>query len=66
MTDEVYRNISVKAKVLYALMLERMVVSEMNNWKDKLDETYIYCTLQEMHAALLRGDYVDTAFTSGA
>lgn len=47
LTDEAYRSISVEAKILYALMLDRVGVSEISGWKDAGGKTYIYYTMEE-------------------
>lgn len=44
---EVYQRLSIEARVLYMLMLDRTKLSEMNNWRDREGKTYIYYTLEE-------------------
>ncbi len=40
-TDPAYADISVEAKVLYGLMLDRMSLSRQNNWLDNYGRVYI-------------------------
>ena len=47
-TDSRYVGISVEAKVLYGLMLDRMGLSVRNNWVDDDNRVYIYFTLEEI------------------
>ncbi len=47
-TDSRYVGISVEAKVLYGLMLDRMSLSVRNNWVDDNYCVYIYFTLEEI------------------
>ena len=47
-TDSRYAGISVEAKVLYGLMLDRMSLSVRNNWVDNDNRVYIYFTLEEI------------------
>ena len=47
-TDSRYAGISVEAKVLYGLMLDRMCLSVRNNWVDDDNRVYIYFTLEEI------------------
>ncbi len=47
-TDSRYAGISVEAKVLYGLMLDRMGLSVRNNWVDDDNRVYIYFTLEEI------------------
>ena len=47
-TDERFAMLSTEAKVLYALMLDRMSISRMNGLIDKYDRVYIYFTLDEV------------------
>lgn len=42
-----YTNLSGEAKILYSLMLDRMKLSTMNNWRDRNGYVYIYFTLNE-------------------
>lgn len=47
-TEEYFKKISVEAKVLYGLMLDRMSLSVKNEWLDTEGRAYIYYT--EYHA----------------
>lgn len=46
-TDKVFAGISNDAKVLYALMLDRMNLSRQNNWFDNENRVYIIFTIEE-------------------
>ena len=47
-SDENYKSLSTDAKVLYGLMLDRMVLSTRNEWKDKNGRVYIYYPVDEI------------------
>jgi hypothetical protein len=47
-TDERFAKISVEAKVLYGLMLDRMCLSVKNGWIDEENRVYIYFKLEEV------------------
>ena len=51
-TDEHFRNVSVEAKVLYGLMLDRMSLSVKNQWLDTEGRAYIYYSLEDIMDAL--------------
>lgn len=46
--DEHFRNLSVAAKLLYDLMLDRMGLSARNGWHDDVGRVYIYYTVKEV------------------
>ena len=46
-SGEAYQRLSIEARVLYMLMLDRTKLSEMNNWRDREGKIYIYYTLEE-------------------
>lgn len=46
-TDNRFEKLSVEAKLLYGLMLDRMALSIKNNWLDNLKRVYIYYTIEE-------------------
>ena len=50
--DERYRVLSTDAKVLYALMLDRMGLSIRNGWADRAGRVFIYFTLTEIRKLL--------------
>ncbi|MCQ2484224.1 MAG: replication initiator protein A [Clostridia bacterium] len=56
MSDPKYSSLSVKAKMLYGLMLDRMKLSEMNGWRDEDGKTYIYFSISEIKAHLSCGN----------
>ena len=51
-TDEYFKGISVEAKVLYGLMLDRMSLSMKNQWLDGEGRAYIYYSLEDIMDAL--------------
>ena len=48
MTGEQFKQLSMDAKVLYGLMLDRMGLSAKNGWRDELGRVFIYYTLAEI------------------
>ena len=46
-TDRHYKSVSVEAKVLYGLLLDRMGLSIRNGWLDTDGKVYIYFTLED-------------------
>ena len=51
-TDEYFKKISVEAKVLHGLMLDRMSLSVKNEWLDTEGRAYIYYSLDDIMEAL--------------
>ncbi len=47
-TEERFFNVSIEAKVLYGLLLDRMALSRKNGWIDEDGRVYIYFTLEEV------------------
>ena len=47
LTDHRYKGVSMEAKVLYGLMLDRMGLSLRNGWLDSDGKVYIYFTLED-------------------
>ena len=47
-TAECFRSLSCEAKVLYGLLLDRMVLSIKNRWFDEEDRVYIIFTVEEL------------------
>lgn len=54
-TDHRYKLVSMEAKVLYGLMLDRMGLSVKNGWMDSEDRVYIYFTQEEAMDAMQCG-----------
>ena len=52
LTDQRYKSVSMEAKVLYGLMLDRMGLSVRNGWLDSEGRVYIYFTLEDALAML--------------
>ena len=50
-----FKKLSMDAKVLYGLMLDRMGLSMKNQWLDKLNRVYIYFTLEDIQECLSCG-----------
>ena len=46
-TESRYKSVSVEAKLLYGLMLDRMGLSVKNNWIDSKNHVYIYFTIED-------------------
>lgn len=51
-TDDYFKKISVEAKVLYGLMLDRMSLSMKNQWLDGEGRAYIYFSLEDIMESL--------------
>ena len=51
-TDEYFKVLSVEAKVLYGLMLDRMSLSVKNQWLDEEGRAYIYYSLDDIMKSL--------------
>ena len=47
LTDPRYKSVSIEAKVLYGLLLDRMGLSIKNGWMDKEHRVYIYFTQED-------------------
>lgn len=47
-TDEYFRELSIEAKVLYGLLLDRMSLSLKNEWFDAEGRAYIYFSIEEI------------------
>jgi hypothetical protein len=54
-TDDAFVNLSVEAKVLYGLMLDRMGLSLRSGWLDDQGRVYIYFTLEDIQEQLRCG-----------
>ena len=48
-TEEYFKKISVEAKVLYGLMLDRMSLSMKNQWLDEEGRAYTYYSSSVVH-----------------
>lgn len=51
-TDDRFADISLEAKFLYSLMLDRAALSAKNGWLDEEGRVYIYYTLEQVMADL--------------
>ena len=54
-TDAHYSTLSMEAKVLYGLMLDRMSLSVKNTWLDSCGRVYIFFTLEDVISMLNTG-----------
>ena len=55
LTDPRYKGVSIEAKVLYGLLLDRMSLSVRNGWMDKDRRVYIYFTQEDAMALMSCG-----------
>ncbi len=55
-TGTAYKKVSVDAKLLYGLMLDRMGLSARNGWYDEQGRVYIYFTAAEIRETLCCGN----------
>ena len=51
-TDACFRRVSVEAKVLYGLLLDRMALSIKNRWLDRQGRVYIIFTIADIMETL--------------
>ena len=56
-TDEIYQTVSTDAKMLYGLLLDRLSLSEKNDWKDEHGRVYQYFTIHQAQELLHFGPY---------
>lgn len=45
-TDARFQNLSLEAKILYGMFLDRLSLSKKNNWKDERGQVYIIFTIE--------------------
>lgn len=50
--DEEYKNLSLRAKVVYMLIFDRRTLSIQNKWHDKNGEVFVYFTIEEFMSKL--------------
>lgn len=55
LTDPRYKGVSIEAKVLYGLLLDRMGLSAKNGWLDSERRVYIYFTQEDAMALMSCG-----------
>lgn len=48
MSDSLFRTLSLEAKVLYGMMMDRLVLSAKNGWRDGAGRIYIYFTIEDI------------------
>ena len=51
-TSDEYRGLSVAAKFLYGVLLDRQALSKKNGWKDRYGNIYIFATLTDVRRTL--------------
>lgn len=51
-TSDKYRGISVNAKFLYGILLDRQTLSKKNGWRDQCGNIYIFATLNDVRKTL--------------
>lgn len=51
-TSDEYRGLSVTAKFLYGVLLDRQALSKKNGWKDRYGNIYIFATLTDVRRTL--------------
>ena len=61
-TDERYRAVSLEARTLYGLLLDRMSLSARNGWLDGDGKVFIYFTQEDVQEYLGCGHNKATAF----
>lgn len=54
---DLFQKMSGDAKLLYAVLLDRMSLSIKNGWQDKHGNAYIICTMTEHEKCLTNGTY---------
>jgi hypothetical protein len=59
-TGEGFREVSVEAKLLYGLMLDRLSLSMKNGWFDDLNRAYIVYTVEDIMSDLQCGNQKGT------
>ena len=52
-TDERFAKVSIEAKVLYSLLLDRMGLSIQKNWHDESGRTFIYQNILQKNMLII-------------
>lgn len=55
MSDPLFKMLSLEAKVLYGMMIDRLALSAKNGWKDEAGRIYIYFTIEDICEAFTCG-----------
>lgn len=55
MSDSFFKTLSLEAKFLYGMMIDRLVLSANNGWKDEEGRIYIYFTIEDICENLICG-----------
>ena len=48
MSDPLFKTLSLEAKFLYGMMIDRLALSAKNGWKDAEGRIYIYFTIEDI------------------
>lgn len=48
MSDPLFKTLSLEAKFLYGMMIDRLVLSAKNGWKDERGRIFIYFTIEDI------------------
>ncbi len=55
-TDEMFETLTVEARVLYGLLLDRISLSRQHGWIDEMGRVYVFYTIEQIKAALRCGN----------
>ena len=66
LTDPRYKSVSIEAKVLYGLVLDRMGLSVKNGWMDSDKRVYIYFTQEDATPSLQSECEMSGGLTDGS
>ncbi len=55
-TEERYRDLTLDAKILYSILIDRMELSAYNGWKDEKGRLYLYYTTDQVCAVMRCGN----------
>ena len=55
-TDEMFESLTVEARVLYGLLLDRISLSRQHGWIDEMGRVYVFYTIEQIKAALRCGN----------
>ena len=62
-TDEHFKRLSAEAKIMYGLLLDRMCLSAVNDWKDEKGRVYIIYTIDETSENIFRNNRPEIQYT---
>lgn len=64
-TSEQFKDISVGAKLLYGLMMDRLSLSIKNGWFDSLNRAYIIYTIEDVMEDIGAASYRQEGLSNG-